>query len=259
VKTTNGGTTWSLLTTGTTSWFYAVDFFDLQTGIAVGHNGAAIKTTNGGTSWTAISTGQSSTLYDVYFHSADTVFACSAGGKILRSVNGGTTWTITTTAFTNRSFNAIVFVSPDTGYVAGEYGLFMKTTDKGNTWTKVNHFTGNTILDFTATTSGYFYVCGTNGMIMSTRPDTTTGICHNQNDLLQISFYPNPATDRVFFQLKETRYAVYQLFDMSGKLVQAGSAKDGSVDVSMLSPGMFLIVLDVDGQKYSGKILKTKQ
>jgi hypothetical protein len=64
--------------------------------------------------------------------------------------------------------------------------------------------------------------------------------------------------DRVFFQMNGTQYAVYQLFDVGGKLIQAGSTADGSIDISMLNPGMFFIVLNIDGVKHSGNILKTK-
>lgn len=47
-KTVDGGTNWSLLTSGTTNSLSSVYFTDANTGYAVGENGTILKTTNGG-------------------------------------------------------------------------------------------------------------------------------------------------------------------------------------------------------------------
>jgi hypothetical protein len=48
IKTTNGGTTWTRLSTGTTNNLYSGFFTDLSTGYAVGFGGTILKTSNGG-------------------------------------------------------------------------------------------------------------------------------------------------------------------------------------------------------------------
>jgi hypothetical protein len=48
VKTTDGGTSWIELTSGTSKALYAVYFPKADTGYAVGENGTILKTINGG-------------------------------------------------------------------------------------------------------------------------------------------------------------------------------------------------------------------
>jgi hypothetical protein len=48
LKTTNGGTTWTILTSGTTNNLYSVFFTDANTGYLVGEGGTILKTSNGG-------------------------------------------------------------------------------------------------------------------------------------------------------------------------------------------------------------------
>jgi photosystem II stability/assembly factor-like uncharacterized protein len=49
IKTTNGGTDWSILNSGTSADLFSVFFSTPNTGYAVGSGGTAIKTINGGT------------------------------------------------------------------------------------------------------------------------------------------------------------------------------------------------------------------
>jgi len=48
IRTTNGGTNWTLQLSGTTNWLGSVYFTDSNNGIAVGENGTILRTTNGG-------------------------------------------------------------------------------------------------------------------------------------------------------------------------------------------------------------------
>ncbi len=51
IKTTNGGLSWIIQSSGTYETLYAVDFTDPDTGYAVGAEGTILKTTNGGSDW----------------------------------------------------------------------------------------------------------------------------------------------------------------------------------------------------------------
>ena len=51
LKTSDGGSTWSIQNSGTTNNLTSVHFIDAQTGWAVGWNGTILKTNNGGTTW----------------------------------------------------------------------------------------------------------------------------------------------------------------------------------------------------------------
>ena len=52
LRTTDGGTTWTPQTSGTTNNLTCVYFSDVNNGTIVGDNGTIIKTTDGGTTWT---------------------------------------------------------------------------------------------------------------------------------------------------------------------------------------------------------------
>jgi photosystem II stability/assembly factor-like uncharacterized protein len=67
LKTTNGGTHWTLQTSGTTTELRSVDFADNSTGWAVGEVGTILRTTNSGTNWTPQSSGITNWLWEVEF------------------------------------------------------------------------------------------------------------------------------------------------------------------------------------------------
>ena len=54
LKTTDGGTNWDSLASGTTEHLSDIYFYDADTGYVVGFGGTIIKTTNGGSSWISL-------------------------------------------------------------------------------------------------------------------------------------------------------------------------------------------------------------
>jgi len=48
LRTTDGGTTWTEQSSGTTTWLFGVSFTDSKNGTAVGWRGTILRTTNGG-------------------------------------------------------------------------------------------------------------------------------------------------------------------------------------------------------------------
>jgi hypothetical protein len=88
LRTTNGGTTWTIQSSGTSNHLSGVSFTDVNNGTAVGTYGRILRTTNGGTTWTL----QNSTGFDltaVSFTDANNGTAVGQMGSILRTTNGG--------------------------------------------------------------------------------------------------------------------------------------------------------------------------
>lgn len=90
LKTIDGSTTWTALSSGTTKDLYSVCFTDANTGYAVGYYGTMLKTVDGGMIWKILAPITSNELNSVYFLDATTGFAAGEGGTILKTTDGGT-------------------------------------------------------------------------------------------------------------------------------------------------------------------------
>lgn len=134
-KSTDGGSSWTNKTSGTTEALTSV-IFSGATGWAVGHSGVILKTTNGGTNW---STQTSGTAIDLYSISAiNTTKAWIVGssyGRTLYTSNDGSTWTQQTNSNQN-GLGGVFFIDENTGYSVGACNSINATTNGGTTWTE---------------------------------------------------------------------------------------------------------------------------
>src|SRR5208283_954319 len=71
LRTTNGGTSWTIQPSGTTNNLFGISFTGTSAGTAVGQYGAIFRTTNGGASWTPQTSGTTYDLYGVSFIDAN--------------------------------------------------------------------------------------------------------------------------------------------------------------------------------------------
>jgi len=93
IKTTDGGTTWEVLPTGTKHTLYTI-FIKYGKGWAVGDKGTYLMSNDGGNTWSlpeeAIKAKQP--FRDVYFSSAQQGWVVGAGGLVVHTEDGGKTW-----------------------------------------------------------------------------------------------------------------------------------------------------------------------
>lgn len=148
LKTTDGGTTWTVLEPGISASLRKVQFVGADTGFAVGNAGTFIKTTNGGASWTSLPLANEGSAVDgVYFKTGQEGFVIQ-GDKILRTTDGGEQWETVYTydgAILYYGFRQLKFVSPHTAYAIGGFsssygntGEVCKSEDGGLTWRRVS-------------------------------------------------------------------------------------------------------------------------
>ena len=130
LATTNGGSTWTAQTSGSTAALLSVHFVSATTGWAVGSSGTILKTTNGGTTWTAQTSGTTGTLNTVYFVSPTRGWAAgsSTSGNILSTTDGGATWTMQA-AGTINSISSLSFSSGGHGVAVGYDGTVLWYND----------------------------------------------------------------------------------------------------------------------------------
>ena len=142
LRTTDGGVTWTLQTSGTTNFLTGVHFVDASNGTVVGYSNnvggeaTILHTTDGGTTWNWQSSGTTDYLNGVFFTDANTGTAVGSNGKILRTTDGGATWVMQTSGTTG-SLNGVYFTSTNTGIIVGTNGI-LRTTDGGTSWNSVS-------------------------------------------------------------------------------------------------------------------------
>jgi hypothetical protein len=141
--TTNGGTEWTLQSSGTTTNLNSVNFNDQNNGWAVGENGTILRTTDGGTEWTLQSSGTSEWLNSVCFTDANNGTAVGVG-IILRTTDGGLNWDEQTSEV-NNFWWGVSFTDTLTGWIVGSDGTILHTTNGG---------LPVELTSFTATTNG---------------------------------------------------------------------------------------------------------
>jgi photosystem II stability/assembly factor-like uncharacterized protein len=132
-KTTDGGSTWSIINTGNTNILFGLYFLDATTGFACGTSGTILRTVDGGATWQALTTGYTYNFNDVYFLNSSVGIAVGSGGYITRTTDGGNTWTAVTTPTTQNLYD--LNYSNNTLFAVGEGGVLLRSANGGLSWT----------------------------------------------------------------------------------------------------------------------------
>ncbi len=194
LRSTNGGSVWNLLTTG--SYLYGMDFLDANTGMCVGYRGIVLKTTNSGLGWNDIKTIQGFEAYDVDIVNTSNVYVGAGSGRFYSSTDGGLNFTERSLPnITSGNTKTLWFFNANEGFAAGEMGSIYYTTNAGVLWTSVYSFGAsfNNVEDIFFVNDSVGYACGERGRFVKTmnRGQTwdSTGINGpNENTLWEMSF-----------------------------------------------------------------------
>jgi photosystem II stability/assembly factor-like uncharacterized protein len=167
LKTTDGGSSWDIIQSGTKAILRSICFINNNTGWAVGDSGIVLKTTDNGDSWTRYSVGSFMySLWSVHFIDNNYGWAVGGAGKIFKTTNGGTNWAIS--SFSTNNMRDVFFSDSSNGWICGSFGSILKTTNGGESWTP---YFGSAIHDFY---SLFFidslkgWACGTGAIITTT-------------------------------------------------------------------------------------------
>jgi PKD repeat protein/photosystem II stability/assembly factor-like uncharacterized protein len=88
-KTINTGTSWTLISSGTTTNLNAVHFSDSLHGYIVGDGGLVLRTNNGGVTWTQQNSGITTNLNGVYCFNNNIAYAVGDNGTIIKTSSAG--------------------------------------------------------------------------------------------------------------------------------------------------------------------------
>lgn len=195
-RTTNGGSTWQSTYFADQYQFDCMYFLDNQNGWASGST--MQRTTDGGQTWNAINTN------NVYPEQRIKFFDPLNGIGIdifhfYRTTDGGAHWTQTPLADPVTSISAwdLVFLDPQTGYLACGNGRMLSTTNGGTTW--IFHQAGNIDEYFTGISAAddqTLVMLGENGRIVKTNNSGSTWTLTAGQRVTDLNFYSTDFYDQ---------------------------------------------------------------
>ena len=141
IKTTDNGSSWKTLNTGTSTQLSSIYAIDANIIYASGINGVILKSIDGGNSWEALNTGTISRLNTIQFLNTNTGYASGESGTVIKTTNAGQTWTLQNSG-TQTFLFAMNFSDEDNGYASGNGAVVTKTTDGGASWNLVSSIPG---------------------------------------------------------------------------------------------------------------------
>jgi hypothetical protein len=169
IKTSDGGTNWQYLNSGTNKKLNSVFFINDSVGFAAGDSGIIIRTTNGGQNWSKDITGVTTSFSKIFFVSDSIGFALT--GSTLYIIN--TNWLAGIWEIYNNK-KLIIYPNPSKGECnitipdefLNEKNLTLSiydNTGKLIRQTKVEVNTGNIKLNLEAEAKGVYYARLSNG------------------------------------------------------------------------------------------------
>ena len=132
LKTTNGGSNWLIVNSGTTKDLMYICLTDNITGFICGqiYGGVILKTTNTGNNWRIVfdQNDVSTNFRSICFPTTNIGYAI--GNRVFKTTDIGESWFQQITP-NLESLNSVYFTNANTGYVVGTNGTIFKTTDGG--------------------------------------------------------------------------------------------------------------------------------
>lgn len=174
LKTTDGGMSWSQISSGTIPGLEAVFFTSVDVGYAAGWQNYFIKTTDGGATWNEITIDPGIWYFlDIEFMDANNGIASAASGLLYVTTDAGSTWTQATGL--NQDIQDVCYADNSTLFAVGGDEKISRSTDGGFTWSEIysgifqRYFLGVYFKDV-----NYGMIGGEDGKVLKTTDGGTT-------------------------------------------------------------------------------------
>lgn len=132
IKTTDGGNSWTVSQTNTTTPILKVKSFNGQIVIASGYDGLILRSIDGGEMFTQITSGVTGDLWGLQMINDTLGWTCGATA-LLKTTDAGINWqTVNLTGYTGNLW-WIDFLNENYGFIAAD-GKVLKTANGGITW-----------------------------------------------------------------------------------------------------------------------------
>jgi hypothetical protein len=225
-------------------------------------------TLNGGSGWSKISDELPErwvTAIAVDPYDAQRAFVCLSGYRydsylphVFMTENAGTDWQDISSGLPEAPVNDVV-ADPSvdsTLYVATDFGVYV-SWDYGLHWQMLGGGLPNVpVVDIRLHDPSRKLIAATYGRSMYTfnlgAIVSNKEILVNQEDLM---FYPNPAREQISLQIESKRVNRIRIYSINGGLVREMDHPSGTVDISMLKKGLYVIEFVLDDNLIRQKLL----
>ncbi|MCF8360256.1 MAG: PKD domain-containing protein [Prolixibacteraceae bacterium] len=266
-KTINGGETWTQnriifgqCDEGAGWYFSSVCFLDEQNGWICGKDGGfyfALNTNDGGTNWTKTK----DDLYDC----SEMFFVNKIKGwyiegdyglvELMGTSDGGENWNKIYQPGEMYDFHHLYFFYDEkTGYVISD-GKILISDNSGEEWSELKSDFGeeNPCISFVFPDleNGYFI---SKSKIYKYGYSSQNAISLMNNP--EVYLFPNPAANQISVQGISAKNQKYSVLTADGNVVEKGILKNKTVDVSTLSPGIYLLVIHEESFPITSKFVK---
>jgi photosystem II stability/assembly factor-like uncharacterized protein len=246
-----------------------LDFFNTGFGLGVSRSGYIVRTTDGGSNWDTIPSGLTSgiPLTSVVIVSSTIAYAgyddLGGGFGILKTTDAGLTWDMDPGSATfyypsflslHESGDGIIYCGAEPSF--GDNGLIFEMTDLGG-WMPVEVDQPINALD--SYNDNVVFGVGDSGYVVVNQPIGTLGLEKNSASALTFEVYPNPATDVITFSVPadltvdDLGVSVYSL---SGELLISHTQTGSKLDVSALTPGVYILSITTQQQIQTMRFVK---
>ncbi len=255
-KTVNAGASWNLISTFEASGLPNAYFTSQSTGFMVINSYGLYKTIDGGLTWIPKLTSPASWFLNVVHFPSPSVGYAIGGDSLFKSTDSGESW-FALNYPPSINLTSAQFSDDNHGFAVGgdgfSQGAIIKTADGGANWT-VDISITQTFYSIYFPNAYTGYACGTAGIIY--KLDLGIGI----NDIAkddELTMYPNPATNEITIESK-MQNAEIEIRDVLGQMVYRTKAiaASSTIDVSMLSKGVYFISLQNGKQTINKKFIK---
>ena len=133
IKTADGGTSWTVSETNTTTPILKVRSFNGQVVIASGFEGLILRSTDGGETFAEVTSTVTGDLWGLQMLNDTLGWACGNANSLIKTIDGGLTWQRIFTPGYTSDYWWIDFMNESYGFIAAN-GKVLKTIDGGQNW-----------------------------------------------------------------------------------------------------------------------------
>ncbi|MBK7851073.1 MAG: T9SS type A sorting domain-containing protein [Bacteroidetes bacterium] len=199
-------------------------------------------------------------------------FSGFGAGHLFKSTDAGISWTDISSSLPDVPFHCITIDTdhPDTLYAGGDLGVFV-SVDGGNSWDAFNNGMpdGVMVFDIQLSKADNSIVAFThgNGTYKAELTSLPVGISTAASAISDFTILGNPVKDQLRFRIKASNAenGSLKIYSSDGKLVKSNTnsqIKSGTSTLEMNTsdflPGIYFLTLEIKGNRYTRKFLKTE-